>query len=314
MEDISIGTYLRMALFGFAVGLSLPAAAADFSGEVSIEATIPRAGDFLGFGFDSLWMMSGIELLRINPSDNSVTEIPVEGAVGRYRGIAIGEDAVWVPDTGNDTIYKIDPQKNQVILKIPAQLSDSEGSIGVGADSVWAVTGFDSKQLTRFDAQTGSELAKLELPAGSAAVIFDFDAVWVTGSIDNELYRIDPATNLIADTIPLHSSPRFLTSGNGSVWVLNQGDGTIQRLDGKTGELVGTIEAKAAGGGGDIAFGGGFVWATTRGVPVIKIDPVANTLQGKFNRPKTVAMGDAIRYGAGSLWVSGNKIFRIKPP
>ena len=48
MQDISIGIYLRMALFGFAIGLSFPAAGADFSGEVSIEATIPRAGDFLG--------------------------------------------------------------------------------------------------------------------------------------------------------------------------------------------------------------------------------------------------------------------------
>ena len=76
------------------------------------------------------------KLLQRNPSYNSVTEIPVEGAVGRYSGIAIGEDAVWVPDTGNDTIYKIDPKKNQVILKIPAQLSNSEGSIGVGTDFV----------------------------------------------------------------------------------------------------------------------------------------------------------------------------------
>ena len=71
------------------------------------------------------------------------------------------------------------------------------------------MTCFDLKQLTRYDAQTGSELARLALPAGSAAVIFDFDAVWVTGSINNELYRIDPATNLIVDTIPLLFQPAF---------------------------------------------------------------------------------------------------------
>jgi virginiamycin B lyase len=209
MQDISIGTYLRMALIASALGLNPAAAAVEFAGEVTIEATIPRAGDFLGFGFDSLWMMNGTKLLRINPSDNSVTEIPIGGAVGRYRGIAIGGDAVWVPDTGSDTIYKIDPQKNQVILKMAAELGYSEGSIGVGADSVWAITGLDAKQLTRYDAQTGRDLAKLALPAQSSGVIFDFDAVWITASVSNELYRVDPATNRITATISLNSGPPF---------------------------------------------------------------------------------------------------------
>jgi hypothetical protein len=36
-----------------------------------------------------------------------------------------------------------------------------------------------------------------------------------------------------------------------------------------------------------------------------------HTLIRKF---KGFGMGDAIRYGAGSLWVSGSNIFRIKPP
>jgi hypothetical protein len=48
-------------------------------------------------------------------------------------------------------------------------------------------------------------------------------------------------------------------------------------------------------------------------VPVIKIDPRRNARLGEFRDPKT-KMGDAIRYGADSLWVSGSKIFRISPP
>jgi hypothetical protein len=53
-----------MLLVAFVFGLSPPAAAVDFAGQVSIAATIPRSGYFLGFGFDSLWMMSGAELVR----------------------------------------------------------------------------------------------------------------------------------------------------------------------------------------------------------------------------------------------------------
>ena len=76
---------------------SLTWAAPAVGEEVSIEATIPRDGDFMGFGFNSLWMMSGGKLARISAGDNSVLDIPVKGAVGQYRSMAVGEGAVWCP-------------------------------------------------------------------------------------------------------------------------------------------------------------------------------------------------------------------------
>jgi streptogramin lyase len=235
--------------------------------------------------------------------------------VGEYRGITSGEGAVWLPDVGSQTIFKIDPQKNQVITKISAELYVSEGSIGVGEGSVWAVTGIGNTQrLRRYNAESGAEEAEISLPSASSGVVVDFGSVWITGTGKSELYKVDPKATKIVATIPLHREPRFLSSGEGSVWVLNQGDGTVQRIDGRSGQLVATIEANAAGGGGDISVGGGFVWVGTHAVPVIQIDPRTNSVRGKFMPPTGVYMGDAIRYGGGSLWVSGTSILRIKPP
>ena len=42
-----------------------------------IQAEILRNGDFMGFGFGSLWMMSGSNLIRVDPSNNSVTKIDI---------------------------------------------------------------------------------------------------------------------------------------------------------------------------------------------------------------------------------------------
>ena len=44
-----------------------------------VQAEIPRYGDFLGFGFGSLWMMSGGRLARVDTADNSVVDIEIEG-------------------------------------------------------------------------------------------------------------------------------------------------------------------------------------------------------------------------------------------
>jgi virginiamycin B lyase len=71
---------------------------------------ITRGGDFMAFGFDSLWMMQTGKLLRTNPTDNSVVEIKVAGGTDRNRGIAVGEGAVWIPDTGS---HKIRCRKSQ---------------------------------------------------------------------------------------------------------------------------------------------------------------------------------------------------------
>jgi hypothetical protein len=78
--------------------------------KLEVQAKIPQSGDFMAFGFDSLWMMSDGDMIRVNPTDNSVSEIKVPGAVGRYRGIAIGEGAVWIPDSGSKTNLQARPK------------------------------------------------------------------------------------------------------------------------------------------------------------------------------------------------------------
>ena len=62
----------------------------------------------------------------------------------------------------------------------------------------------------------------------------------------------------------------------------------------------------------DIALGGGFVWGSVWGSPVIQIDPGTGRVLASYVGGAEFA--DTLRYGAGSLWISGPKIFRIRPP
>ena len=88
--------------------------------QLTIEKEFQQRGDYMSVGFSSLWMMSGMNLMRIGQSDNSSTEIPIKGATGRWRRIAVAEGAVWVADNISQTIYEIDPATNQVVRTIPA--------------------------------------------------------------------------------------------------------------------------------------------------------------------------------------------------
>jgi len=63
---------------------------------------------------------------------------------------------------------------------------------------------------------------------------------------------------------------------------------------------------------GTITTGGGYVWASTRSLPIIKIDPRTNTIRGKYH----VLMEEygTLRYGGDSLCLSGGSVRRIRPP
>jgi hypothetical protein len=73
----------------------------------------------MSVGFGSLWMMGEQmpkKLLRIALADNAITQIPIDGATGAFHRTAVGEGAVWVSDSNNQTIYKIDPKTNLVAM------------------------------------------------------------------------------------------------------------------------------------------------------------------------------------------------------
>ena len=156
-------------------------------------------------------------------------------------------------------------------------------------------------------------MVPLPSPSSDRGIVVDFGSIWVAGTRDAELYRIDPATNQIIAAIDLHSRPVVLVSGEGSVWV-RQVDGMIQRIDGNSGKLLATFATEAVGEGGDMAVGGGSVWINSRGVALMQIDPRTNSQRSRFDAPAGAFMGWTIAYGGGSLWLGGSAVFRIKPP
>jgi streptogramin lyase len=276
------------------------------------EFPVEGTPDWLAVTDDAVWVTSSRanHVVRLDSTTNK------PGAVITLdkpcSGLAVGFGSLWIPSCGSHNLARADVKTGAIQATVAASPADSEGGITTGAGSVWLVVSAAS-ELDRIDPKTNAVVAKIAIPKGSFNPIFAGNSVWVASNEGNALVRVNPAANTVVGSTAIGPKPRFLTVGDGSVWVLNQGDGTVSRVDATTGKLLATIACGIPGEGGEIAFGGGSVWATVFGYPITRIDPATNKVVQQF----VGNGGDSIRYAHGSVWLTfltGAKVWRLKVP
>lgn len=270
--------------------------------EIVPDAVFPIEGtpDWQVIADDAVWVANGPKntIHRLDIHTNRVVAA-IDVGHRPCSGLTAGFGSVWVPLCGDKLLARVDMNTNKVIATIPVAPAQSEGGVTTSADSVWMPTDIKGV-LSRIDPATNKVVAEIAVPPGSVACAYGEGAVWITSPEKGLLTRVDAQTNRVMQTIVVGPQPRFLTVGAGSVWTLNQGDGTISRVDAKTNRVVATIEVGIPGGGGEIAFGEGRVWATVFQIPISEIDPDTNQVIRQWVGPG----GDSIRAGHGSVWLS----------
>ena len=217
----------------------------------TVAEAIPESAGPLAFGFEALWAISERRLLRVDPLSGAVAEVELPASatglalpeLDAFRGIGIGEGAVWLPDLSSSAIHKVDPAQMAVVQSIETDVFGSGGSIGVGEGSIWVPIFEDrNKTLVRYSAADGAVLARIPLPEAAAGVLAAEGSVWVTAASRAELYRIDPVTNRVAETTDLAAPTALITAGYGAVWVSQQTGGLVQRIDPESGVALALIE------------------------------------------------------------------------
>ena len=74
--------------------------------------------------------------------------------------------------------------------------------------------------------------------------------------------RIDPKTNLVAQTIGVGQSPAAIATGAGAVWVALADAGAVAKIDPSTNHVTATIRVGHRPEG--IVVAGGVVWVSVR--------------------------------------------------
>lgn len=185
--------------------------------------------------------------------------------------VAVTADAVWVVNSVDGTVSRIDPRTERVVATIPTGASP----FGVSAtdDAVW-VSNSNAGTVSRINPRRDRVAATVSLRSFPGGVAATDDGVWVTGFDDGTLTRIDAATNEVAGIVRVGRSPNGVAVNDAGVWVANQRDDTVSHVDPDTEDVVATVELPAGTQPAGVAATDDAVWVTGFGNDtLVRIDP-----------------------------------------
>jgi branched-chain amino acid transport system substrate-binding protein len=239
--------------------------------------------------------------------------------------IAVGEGAVWLLNTEDESVSRVDPETGEVAgtwepRGVPTDIAAGGGAVWIGTSR-----GGDANYTTRIarhDPETGELTRIVELPdspdggppgltPGFPRVAVGDGAVWAINA-DQTISRIDPETGRIVAKVPTPEiGARTVAAGDAGVWVLGYANSMV-RIDPRTNRAEPPIELGSNYLPG-IAVGGGAVWVSSEEGQLWRVEPGPRPLM------RTIEVGAGVQYvayGDGAVWAANwndGTVARVDP-
>jgi len=269
--------------------------------------------------------------------------------VGERPGTpAVGAGAVWVPNTGDGTVSRIDPATDRVqatirigdaaafyrevcepygsvhsfmVTSFHVRRCDLPSAVSAGTDAVWAAKN-DTNEIVRLDPLTNRIVTRVPVGVVPFDLLVTADAVWVSSYDDDAVVRVDPGGSIAATIRMPGKGPSGLAAAGGVLWVANSRGGSVSRIDPADNRVTATIPMTCGGQclAGPVplplAATTDQVWTRNEGDgSVARIDPHSNRVVASIDVDAFYGRDgqDAIAVTPSGVWFTGIKLQRIDP-
>jgi YVTN family beta-propeller protein len=301
------------------------------SGPVTQTAAAPPAAESQGrrwkgarAALAAVGVLAAVALAVVLLSGGDDGSEPESNAAGRVVGrpisvgsspsqAVVGGGAVWVTNSDDGTVSRIDPGSNTV-RGSPIRVGTRPVFLASDAGTIW-VANSEQGSVTRIDARSNRVAATIDVGGAPLGIAAGEGGVWVADAQNNEVIRIDPASNQVDPRrIPVGELPFGVAAGAGAVWVTNTDDNTLTKIDPARKSVIGKPLFVGTAPGG-VAIGEGGVWvANGKDDTVVRVVPDSFKVAGK---PISVGrFPDSLTVGEGAIWVANeadDTLTRIDP-
>ncbi len=269
--------------------------------------------------------------------------------VGSRAGTpAVGLGAVWIPNTGDGTVSRIDPATNRrvatfrvgdagafyqrvckpygsihswMVTTFHVRRCDLPSSVATAGGLLWAAKN-DSDEILALDPKDGHQVTSIPIGVTPFELRANDQAVWITSYDDNAIVRIDVASKRVVRTISQLGGPSGLALDGDTVWVAISRSGTVARIDARVNQVVATIAVPCSASCWSaptplpVAVANGAVWVRNEGIGTLsRIDPTTNTVAATLdvNTFNGRSGQDALAVAPSGIWLGGISVEAIDP-
>jgi YVTN family beta-propeller protein len=273
-----------------------------------------KAVTAMAFGDRSLWLLANADeaqpgrLYRIDSLGLAVVGTPIlvgRGSVSRWRPLMVASESsgLWVANSYDGTVSRVDPQTNQVVATIPVRQKLLAVAFGEGA--VWVLS---EGAASKIDPQTNQVVATIMLDGNGLqhqTLVAGDGAVWIGGAgpWHSTVLQIDAQTNHVVGTVRLPSVNLLrLGVGGGALWA---SDGHwVARIDPHGGQVVSRVSICVGGPrvcGAPITLDvrANAVWIIGSKW-VFRLDPQANRITERYG---VVPEAEAVALSQDAVWM-----------
>jgi YVTN family beta-propeller protein len=269
--------------------------------------------------------------------------------VGQRAGVAVaGQGAIWVPNTGDGTVSRIDPSTNRVVatITIGNQLAfyqrecEAKGSVhsfmgtsfhvrdcdlpsalATGTGALWVLKN-DDQTVLRIDPTSRRVLARIALGFVPFDIAATDKAVWISGYWEDQLVRVDPSTNQVVARLTLPDGASGIAASDQAVWVASTIAGVVSRVDPSNNRVIATVRldcpTECYQGSMPLAVTttSDAAWIRTVGDGLlVRIDPNTNRAVATVDVSYSLGRSGQDHLGVldGLVWVAGSGLQRVDP-
>jgi YVTN family beta-propeller protein len=210
-------------------------------GKYEVVETIQYNGNttHVDAGPDAVWVSGGLGVRKIDLATNTRHDVVYNACYD----VAIGEDAVWVSQTQDQQLLRIDPETRKVVATV--KLDGQPTAIIYGHGLVWAVLQ-DRKELVGIDPASGQVVFTQPYEYVVHDMAMDESRLWYTSPF--AIQYIEPETGA-GGGIGAETSPVGIEVYAGSLWATGGEEGLLTRYDPDDGNVIAEIELDADAGG-----------------------------------------------------------------
>lgn len=283
----------------------------DIEGAGALEIHTSGNADWVTVAGGSAWVANlGIGITRYDLATGEMLGEVVTNDICLAMDEGFG--SLWAGDCVDNTLLRIDLATGELLATIDLPFGiPSESSVAVGDDGVWMLSTGTQRTLVRIDPATNEVADSFPAPGGTTAVRAGAGSLWITRADAGQLLRVDPATGEVLAEIDAAPDCVFLAFGEGGVWTMGS-TGEVVHVDRERDSVLATIPTGGRVDHGDVAVGGGYVWARISESLFAQIDPATNTVVARYGPPSEGSGG--IDADDQAVWVSdflGRTLWRL---